>query len=117
MGISAIIVAFLAMVIPSVGVQVAIWMGLSVGFNLLMRRFVPKRTDRSIEDSKEAQTLTEILPGQTGRVLYEGNSWQARCGDEEMAIAPHQRVYVIERRGTTLIVMPEYLLRSGNDPI
>ncbi|WP_439648944.1 NfeD family protein [Leptolyngbya ohadii] len=51
------------------------------------------------------------MPGQTGRVIYEGNSWQARCEDEGMTIAPNQRVYVVDRRGTTLIVIPESLLR------
>ena len=112
MGISAFVVALLALVIPQVGVQVAIWLVLSVVLTLLSRRLVPKRRARIIEDSREAQTLTEILPDQTGRVLYEGNSWQARCDDPEMAIAPNQRVIVVERRGTTLIVVPEHLLRA-----
>jgi membrane protein implicated in regulation of membrane protease activity len=39
-------------------------------------------------------------------VLYEGSSWQARCRDEALAIAPQQKVKVIDREGTTLIVMP-----------
>lgn len=112
MGISAFVVALLALVIPQVGVQVAIWLVLSVILTLLSRRLVPRRKARIIEDSREAQTLTEILPSQTGRVLYEGNSWQARCDDPEMAIAPNQRVIVVERRGTTLIVVPEHLLRA-----
>ncbi len=112
MGISAFVVALLALVIPQVGVQVAIWLVLSVVLTLLSRRLVPKRKAHIIEDSREAQTLTEILPGQTGRVLYEGNSWQARCDDPEMVIAPNQRVIVVERRGTTLIVLPEHLLRA-----
>jgi membrane protein implicated in regulation of membrane protease activity len=112
MGISAFVVALLALVIPQVGVQVAIWLVLSVVLTLLSRRLVPKRRARIIEDSREAQTLTEILPGQAGRVLYEGNSWQARCDDQEMAIAPNQKVIVVERRGTTLIVVPEHLLHS-----
>lgn len=112
MGVSAFVVALLALVIPQVGIQVAIWLVLSVILTLLSRRLVPQRKARIIEDSREAQTLTEILPGQTGRVLYEGNSWQARCDDQEMAIAPNQKVIVVERRGTTLIVVPEHLLHS-----
>jgi membrane protein implicated in regulation of membrane protease activity len=111
MGISALIVAWLTPVIPQVGAQVALWLLLSVVLTILSRHFVPQGKSRLIEDSKEAETLTEIPAGQTGRVLYEGNSWQARCGDDTLAIAPNQKVYVIGRQGTTLIVMPEHLLQ------
>jgi membrane protein implicated in regulation of membrane protease activity len=112
MGISAIIVALVAQVVPNFGVQVGLWLVLSVILIALVRRFMPSRPTESIEDAKEAQTLTEIPPGATGRVLYEGNSWQARCGDHELAIAPNERVYVIARKGTTLIVIPESLIHS-----
>ena len=112
MGMSAIVVAILARFIPYLGIQVGIWLALSIISTVLLRRFLPKPRNRTIEDSKEAKTLTGILPGETGRVLYEGNSWQARCADEEMAIAANQKVYVVERRGTTLMVMPEHLLHS-----
>lgn len=113
LGISAIIVGLVALVVPQVSLQVVLWFVLSVVLAIAFRRFVPVRKSRLIEDSREAQTLTEILPGQTGRVLYEGNSWQARCDDQQMAIAPNQRVYVVERQGTTLIVVPEHELHSG----
>jgi membrane protein implicated in regulation of membrane protease activity len=109
MGISAIVVALIAPAVPSLGLQVVIWLALSVLLNLLLKRIMPRTKSRLIEDAKEAQTLTEIAPGQPGRVLYEGNSWQARCADEDLAIAPHQRVHVVGRRGTTLIVLPEVL--------
>jgi membrane protein implicated in regulation of membrane protease activity len=111
MGLSAIAVALLTPVIPHLGLQVVLWLVLSVLLNILLQRLLPKTKSRLIEDSKEAQTLTEILPGKTGRVLYEGNSWQARCEDEETTIDPHQKVYVLRRQGTTLIVMPEQALR------
>jgi membrane protein implicated in regulation of membrane protease activity len=112
MGISAIAIAVLAMFVPSLGIQVAVWLALSLTLTFLSRRFLPKPRNRSIEDSQEAKTLTGILPGEVGRVLYEGNSWQARCADDDLAIGANQKVYVVERRGTTLIVMPENLLRS-----
>jgi membrane protein implicated in regulation of membrane protease activity len=79
---------------------------------MVVRRFLPTGKPKTIDDDKEATTLTEIPAGQTGRVLYEGNSWQAKCGDQELAIAANQAVYVIGRKGTTLIVMPDYLLHS-----
>jgi membrane protein implicated in regulation of membrane protease activity len=112
MGISAIVVAVLAFFVPQLGIQVAVWLALSVTLTLLSRRFLPKPRNRTIEDSKEAKTLTGIPPGEVGRVLYEGNSWQARCADDELAIGANQRVYIVERRGTTLIVMPENILHS-----
>ncbi|NJO80624.1 MAG: NfeD family protein [Cyanobacteria bacterium RM1_2_2] len=112
MGISAVMVACVAWFVPSLTVQVVLWLLLSLGLAVLLRRFLPKRANPTIEDAKNAKTLTAIPPGQTGRVIYEGNSWQARCEDEQLAIAANQPVYVVGRRGTTLIVLPEYLIHS-----
>lgn len=112
MGLSALTVALVSLVLPNVNLQVVLWMAFSAVFVLLSRRLVPKQVGRMIEDSKEARTLTEISAGETGRVIYEGNSWRARCADETVAIAPDRNVIVVGRKGTTLIVMPEHLLHS-----
>ncbi|MDX2100886.1 MAG: NfeD family protein [Leptolyngbyaceae cyanobacterium bins.59] len=110
MGISALAVALFSLVVPYLGLQVLVWMILSLGLFFLSRRFIrPPKAARNI-DAVEAKTLTAILPGATGRVLYEGNSWQARCDDEHLAIEPNQRVYVVGRKGTTLLVLPQKLL-------
>ncbi|MFB2938606.1 NfeD family protein [Aerosakkonemataceae cyanobacterium BLCC-F154] len=109
MGVAAMIVALVAPVMPSPLLQVIVWLLLSGGLFLLFRRLTPKRKSPAIRDAVEAQTISEILPGQTGRVLYEGNSWRARCSDETKAIAPNEKVYVIGREGTTLIVLPDNL--------
>lgn len=109
MGISAIVVGLMATLIPYLGLQVVVWLILSIILTILMRRLMPSGKARVIEDAREAETLTEILPGQTGRVLYEGNSWQARCDISDVAIAPHQKVHVVGRQGTTLLVMPDNL--------
>ena len=61
-------------------------------------------------DSTEARTLTAIPPGRSGRVMYEGSSWQACCSDTEVAIASDERVVVVGRQGNTLIVLPESVL-------
>lgn len=112
MGLSAFAVAGLSLVLPYLSWQVALWMVFSTACVVLSRRFLPKQVARAIEDAKEAETLTEIPAGQAGRVLYEGNSWRARCSDESITIAPHQTVIVVGRQGTTLIIMPEQLLHS-----
>ncbi|WGV26176.1 NfeD family protein [Halotia branconii] len=114
MGISAFVVALLSLAgLANLWLQVLVWLLLSLILVVLSRRFSqPKRRKSKIQDATVAETLTEIAAGKTGRVLYEGNSWQARCDDHQLSVAPHQRVYVVRREGTTLIVMPEYLLHS-----
>ena len=108
LGVSALLVAGVALIVPNFTVQVAIWMVLSVLANWALQRFVPKRTPAALADSTEARTLTAIAPGQPGRVLYEGNSWQARCGDQEAAIGADEPVIVIGRQGNTLLIMSEH---------
>ncbi|MEH2324073.1 MAG: NfeD family protein [Nostoc sp.] len=114
MGISAFVVALLSGVgLGSVWLQVVLWLLFSTALVLLSRRFLqPKLRKSKIRDAVIAETLTEILPGKTGRVRYEGNSWQARCDDDKFTVPPNQRVYVVRREGTTLIVIPENLLNS-----
>jgi membrane protein implicated in regulation of membrane protease activity len=108
LGVSALIVSAIALVIPSFSVQVGIWMVLSVLTIWGLKRFVPKRTPYVLAESTEARTLTAIAPGQPGRVLYEGNSWQARCEDQTAAIGADEPVIVIGRKGNTLLIMPEH---------
>jgi len=94
-------------------IQFLIWAMISGGLGWYSRRFVPKGLGK-IREADEALTISEILPGQTGRVKYEGNSWKARCDDPETAIAINEKVYVLRRQGTTLIVMPEHWLNQLN---
>ena len=112
MGISAFVVALVSLIFPQLGLQVFLWLGLSTAFVLLSRRLPSPRRMTKIRDAIEAETLTEIAAGKEGRVIYEGNSWRARCEDHKMAIAPNQKVHVVRREGTTLIVLPENLLHS-----
>lgn len=114
LGVSALLVAIVALVIPSFTVQFAFWIALSGVLLYLSRRLVPDRKAAlNLEGDREAETLTEIPAGEAGRVLYEGNSWRACCEDEAMTIPSGQKVYVVGRRGTTLIVMPQAMLKSA----
>ncbi len=112
MGISAFIVAAISLVLPQFPIQVVLWLVLSVLSVVWLRRLQPPRSRSRLRDADEAETLTEILPGANGRVLYEGSSWQARCQDDGVAIASHERVYVVGREGTTLIVLPMQMLKT-----
>ncbi|NEP17396.1 MAG: NfeD family protein [Leptolyngbya sp. SIO4C1] len=112
LGVSALGVALLSPVVPGFGGQVGLWMLFSLLVFWALRRFVPNQTPPALRDSTEARTLTSILPGQTGRVIYEGNSWQARCSDGQAAIAPNQAVVVVGRQGNTLIVLPDSVLQG-----
>jgi len=112
MGLSAFAVAGISLALPYVNLQMLLWMVFSTVFVLLSGRLVPKGKARDLEDAKEATTLTEIPPGEAGRVIFEGNSWRARCEDTSATIPPKQNVIVVGRKGTTLIVVPENLLHS-----
>ncbi|MGQ4647476.1 NfeD family protein [Lyngbya aestuarii] len=111
MGISAFLVAFVISVVPTVlSVQVVLWLLLSTGFVFLSRRILPVTRGVKKLDEIEAQALTEIPPGEAGRVVYEGISWRARCEDYGVAISPKEKVYVVRREGTTLFVVPQKLV-------
>ncbi len=113
MGLSALLVAVISLFLPSFSLQMVLWLVFSVLLVVASRRFLsPKRSSLELGDDTEGRTLTTIPPGETGRVLYEGNSWAARCSDETTAIAPQEKVYIVDRQGNTLIVIPQKLLNS-----
>jgi len=116
MGLGAILTAIIALILPSPGLQVIVWLIISILLVIVSRRWVLRFQSkrRSLSDSQEAETLTEILPGQTGRVLYEGNSWRARLADDQIAIAANEKVYVVSRQGNTLSVLSVKLLRDSD---
>jgi len=91
--------------------QIAYWMGLSTACVIWIRPMFLKKKKFTVPDATEARTLTEILPGQTGQVLYEGCLWQARTEGYKEAIALNQKVYVVRREGNILIVLPENLFQ------
>ncbi len=106
LGVSAFLVALLTLVVPSVNYQIALWVVLSLLIFWALKRFIPNRTAPALREATEARTTTAIAPGQVGRVMYEGNSWQARCSDDQVFIEPNQEVFVVERKGNTLVVIP-----------
>ena len=106
LGVSAFIVALLSFAVPGWNYQIVLWMVISLLTFWALKRLVPNRTAPALREATEARTTTAIAPGQTGRVIYEGNSWQARCEDSKVSIEPDQEVFVVERRGNTLIVIP-----------
>jgi membrane protein implicated in regulation of membrane protease activity len=107
MGVSALLVSLVALVAPSwVGVQIAVWMLLSCGLVILGYRINQKRTSWKIQSSTAAEALTAMVPNQTGRVLYEGASWRAKCADGVESIEINEQLQVVGREGNILIVMP-----------
>lgn len=113
LGIGAIAVGIITYLLPiSPNVQIVLWLLFSTIAIIGSRRFfTPKNTTRVLSDASEAETLTAIAPGKAGRVLYEGNSWRAKCADDQTEIAANEVVYVMRQEGTTLIVMPPHLLK------
>ncbi|CAN1209897.1 NfeD family protein [Tumidithrix helvetica PCC 7403] len=111
MGLAALFVAAIAFVIPSIEIQIGLWILASAGLIWYSRRFIPKDSHQ-LKDATEGITLTAIPAGESGRVQYEGNSWKARCEDPDLTIPAQQKVVIVRRQGTTLIVVPEYWLHG-----
>jgi membrane protein implicated in regulation of membrane protease activity len=113
MGISAIIVSGIAILIPNTNIQMILWLISSSILIFLARKFLtPKRKHYHLQDAEEGETLTEITPSQPGRVMYEGNSWRAICADATTTISPHETVYIVSRKGNTLLVLPTNILKQ-----
>ncbi len=106
MGVAALLVAAIAMILPIPALQILFWMSISGMLAVFSRRFIPKDSHQ-LKESSEGVTLTEIPAGEAGRVKYEGGSWKARCDNPQIAIAAQQKVIILRRQGTTLIVVPE----------
>lgn len=104
MGISALLVAILASFVPGLNLQIFLWMVLSVISVYAVKRWMPTAKALAIDDETEAEALTAMEPGETGRVLFEGNSWRAKC-EGDQAIQADKRVIVVGRKGNTLLVM------------
>jgi membrane protein implicated in regulation of membrane protease activity len=106
-GVAALIVALVGSWITTANWQILLWLVLSGIGILASRRLVSKRSSPRRFDARSAQTLTAIAPGQAGRVLYEGNSWAARCEDPVITIGADQPVWVLHQQGTTLLIAPQ----------
>jgi len=110
LGIAALFVAAIALILPIPPLLILAWMLISGLLVFLSRRLIPKDSHQ-LKDATEGLTLTEIPAGESGRVQYEGGSWKARCDDPQIAIASQQKVIILRRQGTTLIVIPENWLK------
>lgn len=94
--------------------QIIYWMAIAMPLTIWVRPVFIIRKKFVIPEATEATTISEILPGETGMVIYEGASWKARNEDSQGSIAPRQKVYVLRREGNTLIVVHEKFLRINN---
>lgn len=111
MGIAALLVAIVSLFVPHYTLLMGLWLIFATGLTIISRRlFTPKRQLSVTGDDAEATTISGIPAGTVGRVLYEGNSWQAKCADETRDIAPNEAVFVVRRQGNTLIVLPRKML-------
>ncbi|MEK0179036.1 NfeD family protein [Microcoleus anatoxicus] len=93
--------------------QIFYWMGISLALSIWIRPIFIVRKKFVIPEATEATSISEILSGETGMVIYEGASWKARNEDNQV-IAPRQKVYVLRREGNTLIVVPDKLIHVNN---
>ena len=111
MGIAALLVAIVSMFLPQYTLLIGLWLLFSAGLIMLSRRlFTPKRKLSITGDDSEATAISGIPAGSAGRVIYEGNSWRAKCADETRDIAPNEPVYIVSKQGNTLIVLPSRMI-------
>lgn len=111
MGIAALLVAIVSLFVPQYTLLMGLWLIFATSLTIISRRlFTPKRKLSITGDDSEATTIGGIPAGTVGRVLYEGNSWRAKCADETRDIAPNEAVFVVRRQGNTLIVLPQKML-------
>jgi membrane protein implicated in regulation of membrane protease activity len=103
MGISCFILSPTTPYLP-LNLQIVLWMILSLALFWVSQSFVRPPSEAHQLDADYAFTLTEFLPGETGRVNYEGQSWAAQLDDPTIQLPPEQKVRVIDRQGTLLIV-------------
>lgn len=70
------LVATISPVIAPFFLQVTLWLSFSTFVVANSRHLLPKRKmlASKLGDDDQGETLTEIAPGQIGRVFYEGNS-------------------------------------------
>ncbi len=113
LGVGALLTAlflYINFVPLPLGGQVIIWLIFSSGFVWYSRRWLPKYSPLILKESSVGVTTTEILPGEAGRVKYDGVSWRAICEDPTLSIGENVKVQIVDKRGTTLIVLPvEYI--------
>ncbi|HEY9887751.1 MAG TPA: NfeD family protein [Candidatus Obscuribacterales bacterium] len=105
LGLAGLVTALVAVSITPLPHQLLIWGVLAAAFTLIMRGLLPKES-KDLEPAKYARVCDPIPPGGMGRVQYEGAIWHARCQISDVAIADQVLVSVVDRQGTTLIVMP-----------
>lgn len=110
-GIAALMVAVVSLFLPQYTLLMGLWLIFATGLIILSRRlFTPKRKISITGDDSEAIAIGGIPAGSAGRVLYEGNSWRAKCADETRDIAPNEAVFVVRKQGNTLIILPSKML-------
>ena len=120
-GVGGLLNALLVALVPGLSgripVQLLIWAassGLALAF---LRRFFSRAFGGTLLDSdsrfvgETAEVAETITPEAPGRVRFEGTTWTAVSYDE--TIEPGEKVSVIEKQGTTLIVTRSFL---NDDP-
>lgn len=96
------------------GLLVVYWGVICFSLVVWIRPIFFRSKTNKIKEADEAKTLTEILPGKMGKVLYEGGTWSALCKNCNEVISVNQKVYVIGREGNTLIIAPQDFFEIKN---
>lgn len=114
-GVGAWITALLCLIAnPGINLQAIVFGVTSILSLLLLRRMIQKRffytreeLSREVEDEftgREAVAITDIEPGDTGKVEFKGTSWKAESAE---SIVSGQTVIIKSKENFKLFVEPK----------
>ena len=67
---------------------------------------LPMKTQNHINELIGEATVDQLIrPGNTGRVRFQASWWPAVC-EQDISLAPGERVYVVGHDNITLLVEP-----------
>ena len=114
-GVGAWITALLCLIAnPGINLQAIVFGVTSILSLLLLRKMIQKRffytreeLSRAVEDEftgREAVAITDIEPGDTGKVEFKGTSWKAESAE---SIVSGQTVIIKSKENFKLFVEPK----------
>ena len=123
-GLGALLNALLVGIVPGLAsripLQLILWAGTSGLSLLLLRKYFARVFTGTVLDTSSdrdfighsAEVSEAITPDSPGRVRFQGTTWTAVAFDE--TIEPGERVDILEKEGTKLVVTRSFMNSEGN---
>ena len=111
-GTAALLMLLVGLPIASPALQFFVFALLSAAFIAISNRLVPKMHPEldSPFYREQVTVTTDILPGELGRVAFQGTTWSARCELSDLPLSVGTKVMIVGQKGNVLEVMPINML-------